>query len=81
MSSREANRKSKKLLPFLKRLLHCFSIRVEITGNNRYCFILKRAGNCKEKFQMVKKVIRNLNFNKLNICKDTYDVISVIQII
>ena len=40
----------------VKGLLHCFSTCIEITGNNRYCFILKNIENCKEKFQRVKKL-------------------------
>ena len=40
----------------LKGLLHCFSTCIEITGNNRYCFILKNVENCKENFQRVKKL-------------------------
>ena len=40
----------------LKRLLHCFSTCVEITGDNCYCFIFKNIENCKEKFQRVKKL-------------------------
>ena len=39
-----------------KGLLHCFSTRIEIIGNNRCCFILKNVENCKEKFQRVKKL-------------------------
>ena len=37
-------------------LLHCFSTCTEITGNNWYCFISKNTENCKEKFQLVKKL-------------------------
>ena len=44
------------ILGRLKGLLHCFSTCIEITGNNRYCFILKKVENCKEKFQRVKKL-------------------------
>ena len=44
------------LLRYLKGLLHCFSTCTEITGNNRYCFILKNVENCKEKFQRVTKL-------------------------
>ena len=39
-----------------KGLLHCFSTCIEITGNNRYYFILKNVENCKEKFQRLKKL-------------------------
>ena len=44
-----------RLLKF-KGLLHCFSTCIEITGNNRYCFILKNVENCKEKFLRVKNL-------------------------
>ena len=38
----------------LKGLRHCFSICIEINGNNWYCFSFKKAKNFKEKFQRVK---------------------------
>ena len=44
------------LLWELKGLLYCFSTCIEITGNNWYCFVKKNVENCKEKFQMVKKL-------------------------
>ena len=36
----------------LKGLLHCFSICIEITGGNRYCFILNNVENCKKKIRV-----------------------------
>ena len=47
----------------LKGLLHSFSTCIEIAGNNWYCSNLKNVEKCKEKFQRVKKDIRNLYFN------------------
>ena len=64
----------------LKGLLHYISTCIEITGNNWLCLILKNVKNCKENFQRVKKVKRNLNFNWLKICKDSYSY-RLIQII
>ena len=40
----------------LKRLLHCFSTCIEITGDNWYCFILNNVKNCKKKIRRVKKL-------------------------
>ena len=40
----------------VKELLHCFSIGIEITGDNCYCFIFKNIESCKEKFQRVNKL-------------------------
>ena len=47
----------------LKGLLHSFSTCIEIAGNNWYCSNFKNVEKCKEKFQRIKKDIRNLNFN------------------
>ena len=52
-SENVVTRNSKKRL---KGLLHCFSTGIDITGNEWYCFILKNVGNCKKKFQRVKKL-------------------------
>ena len=42
-------------LYFLKGYCTFFSTCIEITGNNGYCFLLKKVENHREKFQRVKK--------------------------